>query len=90
MPINKTTDKEAEMFGMRMQKEAYESLINHYKLEIERLTKLNKELVDRLMAKSFGEYQVMKDQEVDVAKTWPVIPEAGTIVPYEADAHETG
>lgn len=77
------------MFGTKAQRDAYESIIGHLKDEIERLTMERKDLLDRLMAKNFGEYQVMKDPENEVDSPWPIIPSPGTVAPYEADVHET-
>lgn len=77
------------MFGTKAQRDAYESIIGHLKDEIDRLTMERKDLLDRLMAKNFGEYQVMKDQTEEDDVKWPVIPSPGTVAPYEADVHET-
>ena len=78
------------MFG-NSKIEAYENVIGHLEKHIKRLEDTNKQLLDRLMAKSFEEYQVMTEPTREaVEPSWPIIPVPGTVDSYEAEAHEIG
>lgn len=79
------------MFGQSRESKDKDHVIEILRGLLAEERKLNKELMDRLMAKSFNEYQAMKDREeneVDIKEPSLQYPVPGTVA-YEAEPYET-